>query len=278
MAPRHPCAASPARLTNRASCPPSASRTMSDPCPTRPYSGSVVEGGAKLGLQSHLEGSAGRDRIFGRRDRNTAPARINATRCGPLTARHRSWAASISLNAIAMPAALEPGPLVILVSQADGKERRLDRVGGLRWIQCSAEKSKKHNKAAVSLVGDLGHRLGPLGSELLGERLGRPSPHGLGPRRRGSRPAPAGLPVAPTWAERTGRSPRRAPSSAARGSRARQPSNTRSRRRPVTDWRSVPAPPASSSSAGWSPTATAGRWARQASTPILARLESSSPI
>jgi len=46
---------------------------------------------------------------------NFAPARTRATRCGALTARQRCWAASISLNAIAMPAALEPGPLVTLV-------------------------------------------------------------------------------------------------------------------------------------------------------------------
>jgi len=46
---------------------------------------------------------------------NLAPARTRATRCGALTARQRCWAASISLKAIAMPAALEPGPLVTLV-------------------------------------------------------------------------------------------------------------------------------------------------------------------
>ena len=44
-----------------------------------------------------------------------APARTSATRWGVLTARQRSWAASISLNAMAIPAALEPGPLVTLV-------------------------------------------------------------------------------------------------------------------------------------------------------------------
>src|SRR5207302_11111093 len=44
-----------------------------------------------------------------------APARTSATRWGALTARQRSWAASISLNAMAIPAALEPGPLVTLV-------------------------------------------------------------------------------------------------------------------------------------------------------------------
>ena len=40
------------------------------------------------------------------------PARTSATRWGAFTMRHRAWAASMSLNAIAMPAALEPGPLV----------------------------------------------------------------------------------------------------------------------------------------------------------------------
>ncbi len=32
-----------------------------------------------------------------------------------MTARHRSWADSVSLTAMASPAAREPGPLVILV-------------------------------------------------------------------------------------------------------------------------------------------------------------------
>jgi hypothetical protein len=39
----------------------------------------------------------------------------SATSCGAFTARHRAWADSISLNAIASPAAREPGPLVTLV-------------------------------------------------------------------------------------------------------------------------------------------------------------------
>lgn len=42
---------------------------------------------------------------------NTAPARASATRWGALTARHRVCADSMSLNAIATPAAREPGPL-----------------------------------------------------------------------------------------------------------------------------------------------------------------------
>jgi hypothetical protein len=44
-----------------------------------------------------------------------APARTRATRWGALTARQRSCADSISLNAMASPAAREPGPLVTLV-------------------------------------------------------------------------------------------------------------------------------------------------------------------
>jgi hypothetical protein len=36
-------------------------------------------------------------------------------RWGAFTMRHRAWADSISLNAIASPAAREPGPLVTLV-------------------------------------------------------------------------------------------------------------------------------------------------------------------
>lgn len=39
-----------------------------------------------------------------------APARTRATSCGALTARQRRCADSMSLNAIAMPAAREPGP------------------------------------------------------------------------------------------------------------------------------------------------------------------------
>ena len=68
-----------------------------------------------------------------------------------------------------------------------------------RWIQCSAGKSKKHS-SALGLVGDLRGRLRPLGAVLVGERPDRPLGMGRGPRRRGSRPAPAVPPAAPTWA------------------------------------------------------------------------------
>src|SRR5213082_739674 len=46
---------------------------------------------------------------------NVAPARTRATRWGAFTARQRSCADSMSLNAMARPAAREPGPLVILL-------------------------------------------------------------------------------------------------------------------------------------------------------------------
>ena len=91
---------------------------------------------------------------------NRAPARTNATRWGPLTARQRSWAASNSLNAIANPAALEPGPLVTRVRSRTVE--KVDSIGllVLRCTQCSAGKSKKHNSSSASstiLAAALGH-------------------------------------------------------------------------------------------------------------------------
>jgi len=52
---------------------------------------------------------------------NLAPARTSATRCGPLTARQRLSAASRSLNTIASPACLLPGPLVTRVRARTGE-------------------------------------------------------------------------------------------------------------------------------------------------------------
>src|SRR5829696_894068 len=91
---------------------------------------------------------------------NRAPARTSATRCGPLTARQRPWAASSSLNAIANPAALEPGPLVTRVLARTGA--KVDSIGLLvfKCTQCSAGKSKKHSSASASsltLATALGH-------------------------------------------------------------------------------------------------------------------------
>src|SRR6266516_91230 len=53
---------------------------------------------------------------------NRAPARTRATRCGPLTARQRPWAASSSLNTIASPVSRVPGPLVTLVRALTGEK------------------------------------------------------------------------------------------------------------------------------------------------------------
>src|SRR5262249_19021143 len=46
---------------------------------------------------------------------NVAPARTRATRCGALTIRQRRCADSMSLNAMARPAARDPWPLVTFV-------------------------------------------------------------------------------------------------------------------------------------------------------------------
>jgi hypothetical protein len=67
-----------------------------------------------------------------------APARTRATRWGAFTIRQRVWADSISLNAIATPAAREPGPLVTRVRSRT--VAKVDSIGFVvrRWIQCSA--------------------------------------------------------------------------------------------------------------------------------------------
>ena len=58
--------------------------------------------------------------------------------CGALTARHLACADSISLNAIATPAAREPGPLV--TRWRSRTVANVDSIGLVvrRWIQCSA--------------------------------------------------------------------------------------------------------------------------------------------
>src|SRR3954451_7913215 len=87
-----------------------------------------------------------------------APARTRATRCGALTARQRCWAASMSLNAIARPAALEPGPLVTLVRVPDGGEGRLDRVRGTQMDPVLGGVVVEREEL-VEVVGDLGDGL-----------------------------------------------------------------------------------------------------------------------
>jgi hypothetical protein len=67
-----------------------------------------------------------------------APARTRGTRWGALTARQRVWADSISLNAMATPAARLPGPLVTRVRSLT--VAKVDSIGFVvrRWTQCSA--------------------------------------------------------------------------------------------------------------------------------------------
>src|SRR6478609_5897119 len=88
-----------------------------------------------------------------------APARTRATRWGAFTARHLDCAASMSLNAIARPAAREPGPLVTLlrcltVAKVDSiglVVRRLDPMLGRVVVELEQD---------IQVVGDLRGGLG----------------------------------------------------------------------------------------------------------------------
>src|SRR2546430_4621779 len=99
-----------------------------------------------------------------------APARTRASRWGALTARQRSCADSMSLNAMARPAAREPGPLVILVrcrtvAKVDSigfvTGMKISGVAGpqmhpvLRWVVVEREQ-------LVQVIGDLRGGLGEL--------------------------------------------------------------------------------------------------------------------
>jgi hypothetical protein len=86
--------------------------------------------------------SASSDRSMSTPFSNLAPARTRATRCGPLTWRQRSLAASMSLNTMASPAARLPGPLVTLVLSRTVE--KVDSIGldVLRCTQCPAGKPR----------------------------------------------------------------------------------------------------------------------------------------
>src|SRR6266508_3526166 len=102
---------------------------------------------------------------------NTAPARTSATRWGALTARHRVCADSMSLNAIATPAAREPGPLVTRWRSLT-VAKVVYRVGGAQMDPVPGEvvaEGQQH----VEVAGDLGGRLGPLGAVAGGDHAGR---------------------------------------------------------------------------------------------------------
>jgi hypothetical protein len=92
--------------------------------------------------------------------RKIVPARTTATRWGALTALQRCSADSISSNAMARPAALDPGPLVTLVRNRTVATLYSIGFEVFRWIQCSAGKSKKVRSTSASpviLATALGH-------------------------------------------------------------------------------------------------------------------------
>src|SRR6478752_5696240 len=101
---------------------------------------------------------------------NVAPARTRATRWGAFTARHRDCAASMSLNAIARPAAREPGPLVTLL-----RCRTVAKVDSIRCPQMDPVLGRVvvELQQHLQVVGDLGYGLGELAAVFHRERLRR---------------------------------------------------------------------------------------------------------
>ncbi len=102
---------------------------------------------------------------------NVGPARTRATRCGAFTARHLACADSISLNAIAIPAALDPGPLVTRCRNRTVAKGRFDRVGGAQ-VDPVFGRVVVEREQDVEVVGDLRGGLGPLRCVEVLERLG----------------------------------------------------------------------------------------------------------
>ena len=74
----------------------------------------------------------------------------------------------MSLNPIAIPAALEPGALVTL-AQADGGEGRLERVRGAQ-VDPALGRVVVVSERGIELLGDLRGGLGPLRAVVGGER------------------------------------------------------------------------------------------------------------
>ena len=133
-----------------------------------------------------------------------APARTRATRWGALTARQRSCADSISLNAMASPAAREPGALGDLGPVPDRGEGRLDRVRRAQ-VHPVLARVVEERQQLLRIVGDLRGGLGELRA-VGGTR--RPSPrrgHAACPRRPRSPPGPSSPPGARTSAARPAR-------------------------------------------------------------------------
>jgi len=83
--------------------------------------------------------------------------------------RHRAWADSISLNAIAMPAALEAGALCDALAEAHSGESALDRVRGAQ-VDPVLGRVVVEGEEDAQVVADLRSGLGPLGPVFGGER------------------------------------------------------------------------------------------------------------
>ena len=111
---------------------------------------------------------------------NVAPARTSGTRWGALTARQRCSADSMSLNAIAMPAAREPGPLVTRCRSRTVAKVDPDRVGrpecsGEGGWHVEAEHRERLGQALTQAAGRTG-----VGAAELGDQSGE---HRFGPER-----------------------------------------------------------------------------------------------
>jgi hypothetical protein len=99
---------------------------------------------------------------------NVAPARTRATRWGALTARQRSWAAVISLNAMARPAAFDPGPRMILVRCRT--VAKVDSIGFVTGMKMSASPVAVFARLWVGAV--VRHTVRPSGTGAPGVKQG----------------------------------------------------------------------------------------------------------
>jgi hypothetical protein len=104
-------------------------------------------------------------------DERRAAADEGATRCGPLTVHHRSCAASISLNAIASPAAREPGPRMIFVRCQTVAKVDPDRVRDAQMDPVLGQEVVERQQD-LEVVGDLRGRFGELRTVSGPERCG----------------------------------------------------------------------------------------------------------
>ena len=103
---------------------------------------------------------------------NLAPARTRATRWGALTARQRAWADSMSLNAMATPAARDPGPLVTRCRSRTVAKVDSDWCGGTP-VDPMLGRVVVERQQHIDVLGDLRDRLRPTGAVVSLERFHR---------------------------------------------------------------------------------------------------------